>query len=132
MIRWKIQRFEVVVISLDDRPFSDRIAEVLEHPNNFVLRANDRMFGANGATDAGKGNVDCRIADRRCRLRERRLNLGFDFRFESVYTLANFALRFFRSRLEPEVIDLREDSIFAAEPSITESFVLGLAVNICG
>ena len=38
MVRRKIQRLEVVVIRLDDRPFGDGIAEFLEDANNLAPR----------------------------------------------------------------------------------------------
>ena len=36
MVGWKIQRFEVVIVGLDDRTFSDRVPEFLEDADDLV------------------------------------------------------------------------------------------------
>src|SRR5207302_8796362 len=57
MVRGKIQRLEIVVIGLDLRSFLDRISEIAEHGDHFVHGLDDRMLGAERATDAGEGDV---------------------------------------------------------------------------
>ena len=58
MVRRKIQRLEVVVVRFDDRALGDGIAELLEDSNNFMRGPDDGMLGADGAADAGEGDVD--------------------------------------------------------------------------
>ena len=98
MIRRKIQRFEIVVIGFDCRPLGDGVSEVLEHANDFVLRPNDGVFGTDGATNAGKGDVDGKLAVDAGLLHEGSFHLRFDFTLEFVDALAHFALRIFRRR----------------------------------
>ena len=78
MVRRKVQRLEIVVIGFDHRAFGNGISEVLEDGDNLVLRADDWVLGANGAANAGKGNVErllCRLA---CWLCERSLDSLLD------------------------------------------------------
>ncbi len=55
----KVQRFEVVVVSLNHRAFLHGVAEIAEDGDDFVHRLDDGMLGADGALDAGKSDVYC-------------------------------------------------------------------------
>ncbi len=50
----------------------------------------------------------------------------FDQRLELIDPLPHFTLGFFRSCLEPQVIDLREDAVLAGHPAVAEGFPVGL------
>src|SRR5438477_4358076 len=124
MVRRKIERFEIVVIGLDHRSFSDGISQILEYADDFILRANDRVLGANGVANAGKGNVDCGFCCLCWRGIERGFDLLLDFSFQLVDALTDFAFRLFRSSFQPEFVNLRENTVFACKPSIAESLAV--------
>ena len=54
----KVQRLEVVVVGLDLRAFAHRVAHGLEDGDDLVQRADDRVLGADGAANAGEGDVE--------------------------------------------------------------------------
>jgi len=54
------------------------------------------------------------------------IDCGFDFAFDFIHALANFALLLLRSGLEP-FGDLRQDAALAAHPAITEGAILVFA-----
>src|SRR5260370_9172090 len=58
MIRRKVQRLEVVIIGFNLRSFLDRVAKVSEHANDLVHGLDDRMFHADGTTNAGEGDIE--------------------------------------------------------------------------
>src|SRR6185437_14485584 len=58
MVRREVQRLEIVVVGFNHRAFSDRVAEVLEYADDLIHGADDRVLGADGPANAGKGNVD--------------------------------------------------------------------------
>ena len=58
MVRWKIQRLEVVVIGFDLRALFYRVTEIAEHADDLVHRLDDEMLRADGATNAGEGYVE--------------------------------------------------------------------------
>src|ERR1019366_440454 len=58
MVRRKIQRLEVVVVSLDLRAFADRIAHCLEDRDDLILHAQHWMLGTDGPHHARKRDVD--------------------------------------------------------------------------
>jgi len=54
--------------------------------------------------------------------------LLLDLPFEQVHLPAGFALRFLRSALQPEVVDLRQHPVFPRHPSVTKNFPIGLVL----
>src|SRR6266566_1759247 len=58
MVWRKIQRLEVVVVGLDDRTFSNRVAKIAKDGDDFVHGADDGVLLADWALDAGEGDVD--------------------------------------------------------------------------
>src|SRR3954471_3532882 len=103
MVRRKIQGLEIVVISLDHRPFGDRISEIAKYRDDLVLRADDRVLGAYGTANAGKGNVDSRFGLRGRSGCHHSFDLLLNFRFEFIDSLTDLALGFFRRGLEPQI-----------------------------
>src|SRR5713226_1551225 len=57
MIRRKVQRFKVVIIRLNLRPFLDRVTQIAEDANDLVHRLEDGMFHADRTTNAGESDV---------------------------------------------------------------------------
>ena len=57
---------------------------------------------------------------------------GFDFDLQFIDTLAGIALGFLGCGLEPEIVNLGGDAIFACHPAIAEDFELVLAADGCG
>src|SRR5216683_3641557 len=150
MVRRKIQRLKVVVVRLDHRPFGDGIPQPLKHGDDLVHRLDNRMLSANRPPNAGKGYVN-----KTCFLK--RVPLEFRFRkfraqmsnrkggdlipdlrslycllnllFNEVHFLACLALGFFGSRLQPEVVNLRQHPILACHPSVAKNLPLGLVLH---
>ena len=58
MVRRKVERLEVVVVGLDLRPFAHGVAHRLEDGDDLVHHAQHGMFYADGALDAGEGDVE--------------------------------------------------------------------------
>ena len=58
MVRRKVQRLEVVVVGLDLGTFADGVAHRLEDGDDFVHHAQHRMLDADGAVNAGEGDVE--------------------------------------------------------------------------
>ena len=132
VIRRKIQRFEIVVVGFDHRPFGNGITQALKYANDFILCADDWVLSANGATNAGERDVDRGFGGRvRC-LRERGFHLLLDFCFQLIDSLTDIALGFFWCGLQPEFVDLREYAVFAREPTITERLLFGFALHRSG
>ena len=82
------------------------------------------MLGANRPANAGKGNVDCGFSLRGRRLRERGFDFRFNFSFEFIHPLADFALGFFRRGFQPQFVNLRENAVFTRQPMVAESLAL--------
>src|SRR5579864_1619822 len=131
MIRRKVQRFEIVIVGFNHRTFGDRISEIAKNGDDFVLRADDRVLGADRAANAGERDVDRRSGFSAGSLRERCLDLLLNFGFELVNALSNFALGLFRGSLKPQFVDLGEDPVFARQPSVTEGFFIRIVFWRC-
>ena len=54
----KVQRFEVVVVGLNLRPQTDRVAHGRKDGDNLVHGADQRVFRAEMAPGAGEGDID--------------------------------------------------------------------------
>src|SRR5215471_15500017 len=60
---------------------------------------------------------------------ERGVDGDLDPGFEFVNELTGVALGFFGSGLQPQVVDLRRDAVFAREPAVAEDLVVVIAVD---
>ena len=134
MVRRKIQRLEVVVVGLDLGAFADRVAHRLEDGDDLVLHAQHRMFDADRPLHARQRNVDplgreLRARRRRMNAELRGFNRGFGARLQFVDALPDLALRFFRSGLQPCVVDLREQAILARHPAVAKRLPVGLGLQ---
>ena len=58
MVRRKVERLEVVVVGLDLGTFADGVAHRLEDGDDLVHHAQHGMLDADGALDAGEGDVE--------------------------------------------------------------------------
>jgi len=54
MVRREVQRFEVVIVSLDLRTFFDGVSEIAEDSDDFVHCFDDWVFGADGRRVPGR------------------------------------------------------------------------------
>src|ERR1700751_3103014 len=104
MVGREVQRFEVVIIGLDNRPFLDGITQVSKYRYDLMDRVNDGVFGADRAALARERDVES--------LR-RKLGLGgaaldpfergayqlFDAAFQLINSLPGLAFCFFGRRL---------------------------------
>ena len=52
----------------------------------------------------------------------------FDFNFELIDALSDFALGFFWRSLQPEIVDLRKDAVFPRHPAVAESLAVSFAL----
>jgi hypothetical protein len=133
MIRRKIQRFEVVVIRFDDGAFGDRVSQLFEDADDFISRLDDGMLGADGTADAGERDVDALGGERIDAAADVR---GFDqlgdAHLQFIDAHSGFALRIFGGALEPLVVDLREDAVFAGHPAIAKGFEIGVGADLGG
>src|ERR1700733_12881392 len=68
MVRGKVQRLEVVIISFNFGTFLNRVTEITEDAYYLVHRLDNRMFRADRAANAGESNVETlgRELSRRC------------------------------------------------------------------
>ena len=83
MVRREIQRFEVVIIRFDDRPFGNGVAEFLKDADNLAPSPHDRMLGSNWTANAGKRDIDNGVRERSCgRKFELELLSGRDYIFD--------------------------------------------------
>ncbi len=131
MIRRKVQRLEIVVISLNLRTFLDRVPKIPEDAHNLVHRLDHGMFGAKRPANAGESNVDAfrgefargrsTLDASKCRL-NRLFNLGFEF----VDTLPNLAFIRPGRGLQPEFVQLGQNAVLARHPAIAKSFPIVL------
>ncbi len=114
MIGRKIQGFEIVVIGLDHWPLGHGVAELLENANHLVRRLDDRMLRTDGTPKSRQSNVDaplfCLIVARYLRPLHHFLNPGFQL----IHTDSRLTLCILGSALQPQIIDLRHDPIFAS------------------
>src|SRR6266849_7166421 len=136
MIGRKVQRFEVVIIRLNLRPFLDRVAEIAEDANDLVHRLDDGMFRADGTTNTGEGDVktlggEFAGGSPALNASKRRLNHLLNFGLEFVDALPYLALVCSQRGFSPKIIELGEDTVLARHPTITESLPVILGTDRC-
>ena len=153
MVRRKIQCFEIIVVGLDHRTFLDRVAEIAEDGDDLVHGLDHGMLGAERAANAGQGDVEggCNRSDCVCLLprldgsdltrnlpakfvpgKSDSLNLLCDSSLDLIDPLPHVALGIFRGRFQPEIVDLGEDAILAADPAVAEGFPVSLGCDTLG
>src|SRR5712692_2847898 len=109
MMGRKVQRFEVVIIRINIRHVSDRVAEMAEDDNDLVHRLDDGMFRADGTTNTGEGDVKTLRGEfaggsPALNASKRRLNHLLNFGLEFVDALPNVALIRSRRGFQPQII----------------------------
>ena len=131
MVGRKIQRFEVVVVRLDNRAIGDRVAQLLEDANNLMHRADHGMLSANGTPNAGQCDIDalCRECIRAA-ADVRGLEQVGDPRLQFVNANPDFALGLFGSALQPQIVDLGQDPVLAGHPAIAECFQISVIAHL--
>ena len=149
MVHRKIQRLEVVIVGLDNRPLSHGVAKLLKNGNDLMHRLDDRMLGADGTANARKRDIDDTCFPKRLRLEFGRRNFRpragnrkignlipslsisyglLNLIFDQVHLLADLSLRFLRRTLQPEIVNLRQHAILARHPSVTKYLPPGLVL----
>src|ERR1700685_710664 len=154
MVGRKIQCFEVVIIRLNLWTFLDGIPKIAKHPDHLVHRLDDRMLRAKRTANARESNVDtivggfCSCVGLKSGVSSLRAPKGAAFRvgltqdairsrtdyvlhfsFELVDTLSSVTLCILRRCLEPNVVDLGQETVGARHPTVTKYFPFGLAVD---
>src|ERR1700674_3767204 len=115
MVRRKVQRLEVVVISFNLGAFLDRVAEIAKDTNDFVHRLDDGMFHADRTTNAGERDVETlggKFAQGSPALNagESSIHSLLNFGLEFVDALPNVALIRSRRVFPPQSLELGEDA----------------------
>ena len=134
MVRRKVERLEVVVVGLDLGAFADGVAHRLEDGDDLVHHAQHRMLDADGALDAGKGDVEALggelgVSGRRMDFVVRVFNCGFDASLQFVDAAADLALCRTGRGFQPDVVDLREHAVLARQPAIAECLPVRFGVE---
>ena len=98
------------------------------------MHAQHRMLDADGALDAGQGDVEAlggelRAGGRGVDLVVRVFDRRFDPRLQFVDALADLALCRAGRGLQPGVVDLRQDAVLARQPAVAECLPVGFAVQ---
>jgi hypothetical protein len=130
----KVERLEVVVVGLDLGPLADGIAHRLEDGDDLVHHAQDGMLHADGAMDAGKGDVEAlggeqRVGGRGMDFVVGALNCRFRASLQLVDAAADFALCRTGRGFQPNVIDLSEDAVLARQPAVAKGFPVSVGME---
>src|SRR5262249_45056648 len=140
MVRRKIQRFKIEIVGLDLRAVGNGVAHGAEDLDDFVHGAQDRMLGAHGTVNAGKGDVE--FSGDPIPYPSDLLFSGnpsfsilyglFDPRGKIVNCHASSPLLLRRGALKPKIDELSLNPVLAGQPPVTECSILIDSLNGLG